>query len=89
MKKQLILPKFKNEDEEFEFWSNLDISEYFEASDFKRFNLEQFMKDHAEPKSTRITMRVPTELVKKYKAKASKLDVPYQSLMKQQLAKLS
>ena len=89
MKKPLKIPKFKNEDEEFEFWKKIDFSDYFEPTDLKPFNLEQFMEEHADPKSTRITMRVPTELVKKYKAKASKLDVPYQSLMKQQLAKLN
>jgi hypothetical protein len=36
MKKQLIVPKFKNEDEERDFWAKLDISEYLEASDFHR-----------------------------------------------------
>lgn len=34
MKKQLNIPKFKNRDEEFEYWSNLDLNEYFESSDF-------------------------------------------------------
>ncbi len=34
MKKQLELPKLKNEDDEFEFWSNLDLSDYFEPGDF-------------------------------------------------------
>ena len=36
MKKQLKIPKFKNEDEEAEFWANLDLSEYLEPSDFER-----------------------------------------------------
>ena len=35
MKKQLKVPKFKNEDQEREFWSKIDLSEYFEPSDFK------------------------------------------------------
>ena len=30
MKKQLKIPKFKNEDEERDFWSNIDLSEYME-----------------------------------------------------------
>lgn len=34
MKKQLVLPKFKNE-EEVAFWDNIDITEYFETADFK------------------------------------------------------
>jgi hypothetical protein len=35
MKKPLNLPKFNNEDEERDFWDKIDISEYFEPSDFK------------------------------------------------------
>jgi hypothetical protein len=27
MKKELIVPKFKNEDEERDFWASIDISE--------------------------------------------------------------
>lgn len=87
MKKKLIVPKFKNEEEEHRFWARLDLSDYFEPADFKHFNLEQFLKEHQEPKTTRVTIRIPTDVVKSYKEKASELDVPYQSLMKQQLAK--
>lgn len=87
MKKKLIIPKFKNEDEEHDFWVNIDLSDYFEPSDLKHFNLEEFLQEHQEPKTTRITIRIPSEIVKSYRKKASQLDVPYQSLMKQQLAK--
>lgn len=34
MKKKLKIPKFKNRDQEFEFWSKLYLSNYFERSDF-------------------------------------------------------
>ncbi|MDP2672150.1 MAG: CopG family antitoxin [Candidatus Daviesbacteria bacterium] len=87
MKKKLVVPKFKNEEEEHDFWVSIDLSQYFEPSDFKHFNLEQFLKQHQEAKTTRITIRIPTDVIKSYKEKASQLDVPYQSLMKQQLAK--
>ncbi len=87
MKKRLIVPKFKNEDEEHDFWVSIDLSDYFVPSDFKPFNLEQFLKEHSEPKTTRVTIRIPTTVVKSYKQRASELDVPYQSLMKQQLSK--
>ncbi len=87
MKKKLVVPRFKNEEEEHDFWVKIDLSEYFERSDFKHFNLEQFMKEHQKPKTTKVTIRIPTDVVKSYKVKASKLDIPYQSLMKQQLAK--
>lgn len=36
MKTKLVVPKFKNEDEERDFWDKIDITEYFEPSDFKR-----------------------------------------------------
>ncbi len=86
MKKKLIVPKFKNEEDEHRFWVNIDLSDYFESADFKHFSLEQFLKEHQEPKTVRITIRVPTDVIKGYRKKASRLDVPYQSLMKQQLA---
>ena len=87
MKKKLIVPKFKNEEEEHDFWVNIDLSDYFEPSDFKHFNLRQFLTKHRGSKTTRVTIRIPTNVIKSYKEKASELDVPYQSLMKQQLAK--
>ncbi|MDE2010356.1 MAG: hypothetical protein KGJ09_09825 [Candidatus Omnitrophica bacterium] len=34
MIKKLHTPKFKNENEERNFWSNTDLSEYFEKEDF-------------------------------------------------------
>jgi len=36
MKKPLVLPKFKDEDKERDFWDKIDITEYFESSDFKK-----------------------------------------------------
>ena len=35
MSKKIKIPKFKNEDEERKFWSKIDLSNYFEADDFK------------------------------------------------------
>ncbi len=87
MKKKLILPNFQNEDEEHEFWQKIDLSDYYEAKDLRHFDLDQFLKEHSQPRTQKVTIRMPSEVVKKYKEKASKLDMPYQSLMKQQLAK--
>lgn len=36
MKKALKLPKFKNEDEEREFWAKINLANYFQVSDMKR-----------------------------------------------------
>lgn len=82
MKKKLIIPKFKTEDEEFEFWSKLDLAEYYTSSDFKNFDLNDFLNKTQKEKTRRITMRLPEKLVEKVKNQASSLDVPYQSLMK-------
>lgn len=87
MKKKLVVPKFKNDMEEHNFWEKIDLSEYYGVKDFKHFDVVEFLKKHGEPKTTRITIRIPTNVVKSYKQKASQIDVPYQSLMKQQLAK--
>lgn len=78
MKKKLVVPKFKDEAEEADFWADLDLSEYFEPSDFKRVvfpNLKRTKK--------LISIRLPEDLISKVKEKASKLDVPYQSLIRQ------
>ena len=36
IKKLKIIPRFKNEDEEFEFWQKADSTEYFDWSKAKR-----------------------------------------------------
>lgn len=79
MKKKLVVPKFKNEAEEAEFWAKLNLMEYFEPSDFKRGVVFPNLK-----RSKRlISIRLPEELIGKVKKKASKLDIPYQSLIRQ------
>jgi predicted DNA binding CopG/RHH family protein len=82
MKKKLIVPKFKNDDEEFNFWSKLDLSEYYTSADFKHFDIDTLITDSQKSRTRRITMRLPDKLIEKVKQQASKLDVPYQSLMK-------
>jgi predicted DNA binding CopG/RHH family protein len=38
IKKKILkkVPKFKNEDEELEFWENHSITDYYDIKDFKR-----------------------------------------------------
>ncbi len=33
MKKKLVLPKFKNEDAERDFWGKINLTDYYDASD--------------------------------------------------------
>jgi predicted DNA binding CopG/RHH family protein len=82
MKKQLKLPKFKNEDEEREFWANIDLTEYFEPSDFKRAFFPNLKPTNTRP----ISIRIPEYILNKVKNKAGALNIPYQSLMKQYIA---
>lgn len=79
MKKKLVVPKFKSESEEADFWANLDLSEYFEPSDFKR----GVMFPNLKRTKRLISIRLPDELISRVKEKASKMDVPYQSLIRQ------
>ncbi|MCX6792073.1 MAG: BrnA antitoxin family protein [Candidatus Gottesmanbacteria bacterium] len=82
MKKPLKLPKFKNEDEERDFWANLDLSEYYEPSD-----LEPVSFPNLKPTSRSISIRMPEYLINRVKEKANELDIPYQSLMKQYISR--
>ena len=77
MKKRLKLPKFKNEDEEREFWWKLDLSEYYEPSD-----MEPVSFPNLKPTSRAISIRIPEYLILHLKEKANSLNIPYQSLIK-------
>lgn len=77
MKKQLKIPKFKNEDDERDFWSKLDLSEYFEPSDFERVSFPNL-----KPTTRSISIRIPQYLLNRVKEKANELNIPYQSLIK-------
>lgn len=80
MKKQLKVPKFKNEDQEREFWSNVDLSEYFEAGDFQPVSFPNL-----KPTSRSISIRMPEYLLGRIKEEANKINIPYQSLIKDTL----
>ena len=82
MKKELKIPKFKSEDQEREFWSKVDLSEYFEASDFKPVSFGDL-----KPTSRSISLRVPEYLLTRLKERANELKIPYQTLIKQYIAK--
>jgi len=82
MKKELKVPKFKNENEEFEFWSNIDLSEYYEPSDMVPISFPNL-----KPTSKPISIRLPVYLLNSVKEKANSIGVPYQSLIKQYIAR--
>ncbi|OGK15172.1 hypothetical protein A3H80_02900 [Candidatus Roizmanbacteria bacterium RIFCSPLOWO2_02_FULL_37_19] len=82
MKKKLKLPKFKNEDEERDFWAKLDLSEYFEPEDFVPVSFPNL-----KPSSRPISIRIPNYLLNRVKERANELNIPYQSLIKQYIQK--
>ena len=82
MKKQLVLPKFKNEEEEIDFWSRIDLSDYLEPSDFKRASFPNL-----KPTTRSVSIRMPVYLLNRIKEKANQLAIPYQTLIKQYIQK--
>jgi len=77
MKKKLILPEFRNEDEEREFWANIDLSEYYEPNDMVPVSFPNL-----KPTSRSISLRIPEYLLDRLKEEAHAINVPYQSLIK-------
>lgn len=79
MKKKI--PDFRNEEEEFEFWSKADSTEYLDWSAARRTKLPNL-----KPTLRTISIRLPVSMVEDLKILANQRDVPYQSLMKVFLA---
>lgn len=77
MKKQLKLPKFKNEDAEREFWAKIDLADYFEPSDFRSVSFPNL-----KPTTRSISIRLPEYLIDRIKEQANEINVPYRSLIK-------
>lgn len=80
MKKPLILPKFKNEDEERDFWSKIDLTDYYEPSDAVKVSFPNL-----KPTTRSISIRLPEYLLDRIKEKANEISIPYQSLIKSYL----
>jgi len=71
------IPEFQNEDEEFEFWSKADTTEYFDWSKAKHVKFPNL-----KPTLRTISIRLPVAMLEDLKVLANQRDVPYQSLMK-------
>jgi predicted DNA binding CopG/RHH family protein len=76
-KKLKDIPKFKNEDEEREFWAKADATEYFDMDKPVKLDLSKL-----KPSTESISLRLPAYLLMRIKEIANSRDVPYQSLMK-------
>ena len=78
MKKIKKIPKFKNEDQEREFWAKHDATDYFDMSKAIKNPIFANLK----PSTQAISLRLPKFLLARVKQVAKAKDVPYQSLMK-------
>jgi len=74
-------PKFKNEDEEREFWATHSPLDYFDVSKAKKVAFPNL-----KPSVKSISIRLPEDMLATLKILANKMDVPYQSLLKMFLA---
>ena len=77
MKKLKNIPKFKPEEEEREFCSKNDSTEYLNWNKSKRVSFPSL-----KPSTKTISLRLPEFLLNDIKIIANKRDVPYQSLIK-------
>lgn len=82
LKKIKPIPKFKDEDEERDFWATHSAMDYFDFSRPIHMDLSRL-----KPSTQPVTVRLPVALVEDLKMLANKHDVPYQSLMKILLAR--
>ncbi|MBI3252474.1 MAG: hypothetical protein HYZ52_04065 [Candidatus Omnitrophica bacterium] len=82
MKKNLKLHKFHNEDEERKFWATLDLADYFESKDLASVSFPNL-----KPSSRSISIRLSEPMLIRLKEQANELHIPYQSLIKQYIAR--
>ena len=82
MKTLKPIPKFKNEDEEYEFWQKVDTTEYLDWSKAKIVTFPNLKKSNKT-----ISLRLPADMLDHLKVKANAIDGPYQSYIKMILAK--
>lgn len=82
MKKLKKIPHFRTEAEENVFWQKADSSEYL---DYSKFVPARFPNIRLTSKP--ITIRLPESWIERIKVKANRLDMPYQTYIKQLIAK--
>jgi predicted DNA binding CopG/RHH family protein len=79
------VPKFKNQAEEFEFWSSTgpgsDSTKYLDWPQARRVKFPNL-----RPTLRTISVRLPVAMIEDLKILANQRDVPYQSLLKVFLA---
>lgn len=78
MKKRVSkIPRFKNEDQERNFWATHDLTDYMDQFEPVELDLSSL-----KPSTETISLRLPQYLLARIKELANFKDVPYQSLIK-------
>lgn len=77
MKQLKRIPKFRNENQEREFWATHDSTDYIDWS-----KAERVIFPNLRSSTKSISLRLPEYLLDRLKELANARDVPYQSLMK-------
>ncbi len=77
MRQRKRIPKFENEDQEREFWSEHDSTEFIDWS-----QAETAVFPRLKPTTRTISLRLPEYMLEQLRTIAHKRDVPYQSLIK-------
>jgi predicted DNA binding CopG/RHH family protein len=78
-KRLKLTPKFKNEQEERDFWSTHDSTEYIDWSKAK-VHIKTSPKLRRSVKT--ISLRLPESMLNDLRVIANERDIPYQSLIK-------
>ena len=77
-----LIPEFKTELEEFEFWSKTDSTQFINWGKATQVNFPNLQKTVHE-----ITLKLPSDLFEKIKIRANKINVPFESLLKMYILK--
>lgn len=75
------LPAFASEEEERDFWTGHDSTDYVDWS-----RAERVILPNLKPSTRTISLRLPEHMLDEIRMLANKRDVPYQSLLKTFLA---
>ena len=81
VKRAKKIPEHQSEDQEREFWSESDSTDYIDWSEARPLVLPNL-----KPSLKTISLRLPEHMLAELKVLANKRDVPYQSLLKLFLA---
>ena len=78
MKKFKKIPTFRNEEEEANFWATHDSADYLDWS-----KSTAVLFPNLKPTSKPISIRFPVSTLDRVKTVANRMEIPYQSLIKQ------